>query len=243
MHRVPAIGDVIKPGLLDATPRVTDSSGKGRFIDTPNTQSAPSDLESVIVTNELDRRVSRPPNPDAERKALLDLTRDLSRWPKEFFGKLASYVLKLSQAQSAGVSLLNEAERRFVWPAVAGDLASLVGAGTPSDFGPCGTVLDRQKTLLFRRPERHFTYLASISPPLEEVLLVPFYIDGKAVGTVWAVSHLPEVEFDHEDRRILESLSTFATSAYGVLAKTGGLEPLLQMRLGADPTSTDPGLN
>ena len=218
-------------------PSVGDRSDKGWIIDTPNADSAvPWNLESVIITNELDLRASRPPNPDSERQALLGLTRDLSRWPKEFFGKLANYVLKFSRAQSAGVSLLNEGEMRFVWPAVAGDLDSLAGAGTPRDFGPCGTVLDRQTTLLFRHPERHFTYLTSITPPLEEVLLVPFYIEGKAVGTVWAIIHRSEVKFDNEDRRILESLSTFATSAYGVLAKSGGLEPLLETRLRPAPT-------
>ena len=165
----------------------------------------------------------------AERTALLELTRDLARWPRQFFEQLVKYVLKLCPAQSAGISLLNEAERRFVWPAVAGRLESHIGGGTPSDFGPCGTVLERQMALLFQRPERHFTYLQPVTPTLWEVLLIPFFVAGKAVGTIWAVSHEPDRKFDAEDRRILESLSEFAATAYATLVKTAGLEPVLRV--------------
>jgi len=36
-------------------------------------------------------------------------------------------------------------------------------------------------------------------PLVEEALLVPFYVRGKAVGTIWAVSHDPQRKFDAED--------------------------------------------
>jgi GAF domain-containing protein len=189
----------------------------------------PCDLESVIATTDLERRSSRPADYDAERRALLALTSELAEAPEDFFSKLVRYALELSNAESAGISLLNEEEGRFIWPAVAGKLESYLGAGTPSDFGPCGTVLDRRMALLFQHPERHFTYLSPIVPPLEEVLLIPFYLNQKPVGTIWAVIHETHGKFDAEDRRLLESLSTFAASAYRVLASTGELEPLLRM--------------
>lgn len=189
----------------------------------------PCDLESVLATGELDQRPSRCADHHGERGALLDLTRDLARWPKQFFDKLVKYVLKLSKAQSAGISLLNEEEGRFVWPAVAGKLESYLGGGTPADFGPCGTVLERRMPLLFIHPERHFTYLIPIEWPLEEVLLIPFYQDEKPAGTIWAVSHEPHRKFDKEDRRILESLSEFAATAYNTLVSAGELEPLLRV--------------
>jgi GAF domain-containing protein len=202
-------------------------------MDAPSTEFGnPCDLESVITTEELNHRPTRSPDLESERRALLDLTRDLARWPKEFFSKLVKYVLKLSHAQSSGISLLNEEEGRFVWPAVAGKLGSFLGGGTPSDLGPCATVLQRGMTLLFKHPERHFTSLAPITPPLEEVLLVPFYVNQKAVGTIWAVNHEPDRKFEPEDRRLLESLSTFAASAYRTLAGTGELEPLLRVNAG-----------
>jgi len=169
---------------------------------------------------------------DGESRALLRLTRQLAESPQDFFDTLVNTALELSGSDSTGISLLNEAEERFVWPAVAGKLDSFIGAGTPSDFGPCGTVLSRRTTMLFVHPERYFTYLAPIAPPLEEVLLIPFFADRKPVGTIWAVIHGKNRKFDGEDRRLLESLSAFAASAYRVLATTGDLERMLRMKAG-----------
>ncbi|GEP46439.1 GAF domain-containing protein [Brevifollis gellanilyticus] len=195
-----------------------------------NTLSSPCDLESVLATEELSRRSSPPLDPETESNALLILTRALASSPRDFFGTLVRSVLRLSGAGSTGISLLNEEEKRFVWPAVAGKLDSFLGSGTPSDFGPCGTVLERGKTLLFIHPEKHFTYLEPIHPPLEEVLLIPFYVGEKAVGTIWAVFHEAGQQFSAEHRRLLEAVSNFASSAYATLANTGALTPLLKMQ-------------
>lgn len=188
-------------------------------------------LETIIATEKLNHRGSRPIDPGEENRVFLSLTQSMAVSPRNFFDHLVMAVLKLSGAGSAGISLLNEKTRRFIWPAVAGKLESYLGDGTPSDFGPCGTVIERKMSVLFLRPERHFSYLTPISPPLEEVLLVPFYSSEKAVGTIWAVIHEPNHHFTAEDRRLLEGLSTFASSAYRALADSGGLEPLLEMQL------------
>ena len=185
------------------------------------------DLESVIATGELNRRSSRAPDRDAENLAELELTLELAKSPHDFFQKLVDTVLTLSPADSAGISLLDEKQGRFVWPAVAGGLSPYLWGGTPSNFGPCGTVLERNVPVLFVHPERHFTYLEPIKPPLEEVLLIPFHVEGKAVGTIWAVIHSKDDQFQAEDRRLLENLSAFASSAYKVLVSVGALEPLL----------------
>jgi GAF domain-containing protein len=185
------------------------------------------DLKSVIATSELERRSNRTSDKKAEAQAETELTLELARSPHDFFNKLVNMVLKLSLADSAGISLLDEKNGRFVWPAVAGGLNPHVGGGTPSNFGPCGTVLDQNKPLLFVHPERYFTYLEPILPPLEEVLLIPFHVEDKAVGTIWAVIHQKDRKFQPEDRRLLVNLSAFASSAYKVLAAVGALEPLL----------------
>lgn len=185
------------------------------------------DLESVIATAELDARPSRRPNQAMETGALLQLLGNLAEKPEEFFQKLVEATLELSNADSSGISILNERDKCFVWPAVAGPLSPYLWEGTPQDFGPCGTVLERDRTLMMVHPERHFAYLTPISPSLEEVLLVPFYMEKKAVGTIWAVIHTEGKKFDAEDKRLLESLSTFAASAYLTLVKAGGLEPML----------------
>src|SRR5262249_45374996 len=90
----------------------------------------------------------------------------------------------------------------FYWPAIAGAWQPHLGGGTPRDFGPCGDVLDRNAPLLFTVP------LA------EEGLLVPIYVRGKAVGTLWAIAHDHRRQFDSEDLRQLESFARFASAAY-----------------------------
>jgi PAS domain S-box-containing protein len=53
-----------------------------------------------------------------------------------------------------------------------------------------------------------------VSPTAEECLLVPFYVDGKAVGTIWGIMHSERRKFDAEDDRVMASLGKFASSAY-----------------------------
>jgi hypothetical protein len=188
------------------------------------------DLEGVIATEQLEKRATRIPDGRKEAEILLRLSRELSQAPEEFFSKLVVTAMELSHADSAGISLLNEAEGCFVWPTVAGGLSPHVQEGTPRNFGPCGTVLDRDQTLLMVHPERYFAYLAPITPSLEEVLLIPFYMDDKAVGTIWAVIHEAGRNFDREDRRLLEGLSVFASAAYKALASADLLEPFLKRK-------------
>ena len=197
----------------------------------PDSETLPAplqcDLESVIATSDLKQRKTRVSDRKAETQAELELTQELAKSPQDFFQKLVNTVLRLTVADSAGISLLDEAKGRFVWPAVAGGLFPYLGEGTPRNFGPCGTVLDRNEPVLFLHPERHFTYLDPIRPPLEEVLLIPFHVENKPVGTIWAVIHQKDRKFQSEDRRLLENLSSFASHAYKVLASVGALDPLL----------------
>ncbi len=93
------------------------------------------DLESVIATHDLKQRATRKPDWNAETQAELELTQELARSPKDFFQKLVDMVLRLTVADSAGISLLNEQTGRFVWPAVAGGLFPYLGEGTPRNFG------------------------------------------------------------------------------------------------------------
>lgn len=189
----------------------------------------PWNLEEVIATGLLGTRKSREADLEGERRITSELMGELARQPEEFFPKLVQAVLDFTNAESAGISLLNKERKAFVWPAVVGGLSPHLGSGTPMDFGPCGTVLERNSAVLFQHPERHFTYLEPITPPLEEVLLVPFQMDGKPVGTIWAVVHERGHQFDAEDRRLLENLSGFAASAYRVLASSGRLKPFLDV--------------
>jgi signal transduction histidine kinase len=84
-------------------------------------------------------------------------------------------------------------------------------------------VLDRNTTLLFSHVERRYTYFQPVTPLVQEALLVPFYVKGKAVGTIWAIAHDARHKFDAEDERVMTSLGKFASSAYQVLVSLDAL--------------------
>ena len=178
-------------------------------------------LESILCTEELLRRPSRPPDYEKENRALVRLVSALADSPSTIFHTLAETIEDITQCDSAGLSLLTRDGKtphvdgqRFYWPAICGMWGPHVGGGTPRNFGPCGDVLDHNRTLLFTHFERRYPYLMPVSPAAEECLLVPFYVDGKAVGTIWGIMHSNRRKFDAEDDRVMASLGKFASSAY-----------------------------
>jgi PAS domain S-box-containing protein len=173
-------------------------------------------LDSILCTEELRRRPWRPPDYEKENRALVALGSALIESPSNILQKLADTILDVTQCESSGISLLtkDDAGKRFYWPAIAGEWKRHIGRGTPRDFGPCGDVLDQNRTLLFRHFERRYPYFFPITPAAEECLLVPFYIGGKAVGTIWAITHGDRRKFDSEDERIMNTLGQFASLAY-----------------------------
>jgi PAS domain S-box-containing protein len=178
-------------------------------------------LESILLTEQLQQRGDRPPDYETEIKALAALVQALADSPDTIVQVLADEVLKRLRAGSAGLSLLTKDGQRFCWAAIAGEWSPHVGDGTPRDFGPCGDVIDRNAPQLFTHWERRYPYLAAATPLAEEGLLVPFYVDGKAVGTIWAIAHDLQRKFDAEDLRLLESLAHFASAAYQAVNMLG----------------------
>jgi len=181
-------------------------------------------LESILCTEELQRRPSRPPDHAKENAALVALASALAESRQTILEILAETILQVTNADSSGVSLLtsdgatpDHEGKRFYWPAIKGLWRDHVGGGTPRDFGPCGEVLDRNCALLFRHFERRYTYLLPVSPPAEECLLVPFYVRTRAVGTIWAMMHSDRRRFDSEDERVMNVLGKFASLAYQTL--------------------------
>jgi len=186
---------------------------------------AGASLESILCTEELRRRPSRPPDYEKENRALVALMSTLADSPSTIFQTLAETILDITQCDSAGLSLLTRdgkkpdiCGKRFYWPAIAGMWNPHVGGGTPRNFGPCGDVLDQNRTLLFRHFERRYPYLMPVSPAAAECLLVPFYVAGEAVGTIWAIMHSDRRKFDAEDDRVMASLGKFASSAYQAMS-------------------------
>jgi transcriptional regulator with GAF, ATPase, and Fis domain len=153
-----------------------------------------------------------------ENAALLALSTALADSPSTILQALAEKVLELVDADSAGLSLLTKDEKRFYWAAIAGAWKPHIGGGTPRNFGPCGDVLDRNVGMLFTHWERRYPYLQPAIPLAEEGLLAPFHVNGRAVGTIWAIAHTKRRKFDAEDLRLLESAGRFASAAYQAVA-------------------------
>jgi len=181
-------------------------------VDVPGAGLVP--LDDILLTEELWRRPRRPPDFAAECRALGKLADALARSPRTILQTLADTLLDVFMADSAGMSLLTANGKNFHWAAIAGAWSPHLGGGTPRDFGPCGDVLDRDQPLLFKHWERRYPYLAEATPLAEEGLLVPFYVGGKAVGTIWTIAHTRRRKFDAEDLRQLESMARFAAAAY-----------------------------
>src|SRR5260370_13649924 len=193
-----------------------------RLVETSIPEAA--SVQWILCTAELQRRPSRPPEYEKQHRARVNLERTLADSPGTIFQTLAETILDITQCDSAGLSLLTRDGKtpdacgeRFYWPAIAGIWNPHVGGGTPRNFGPCGDVLDQNRTLLFRHFERRYPYLMPVIPAAEECLLVPFYVAGKAVGTIWAIMHSDRRKFDAEDDRVMSSLGKFASSAYQAL--------------------------
>ena len=174
-------------------------------------------LEAILCTERLKQRPKRFPDYATENRALAALVQALADAPSTILQRLAETLLEVFKADSAGLSLLSEDGRSFYWPAIAGAWRPHLGGGTPRDFGPCGDVLDCNAPLLFTHWELRYPYLLEAAPLAEEGLLVPFYVNGQAVGTIWAIAHDERRQFDSEDLRQLESFGRFAAAAYQAL--------------------------
>jgi PAS domain S-box-containing protein len=189
-------------------------------------------LESVLLTEELRRRPSRPSDFEKENRALAALARALVDSKTDILHILADKILDVTQCDSSGLTFLTKEDggKSFYWPAVAGMWKPHTGRATPRDCGPSGDVLDRNCALLFQRFERRYTLFRSLTPPAEECLIVPFYIDGTAVGTMWALMHSDRRKFDAEDERIMTALGQFAAVAYQTLESLHDLKVQIAAR-------------
>jgi PAS domain S-box-containing protein len=183
-------------------------------------------LNTLIVTDKLTSRPQRAPNYQAENKALVSLAETLANRSDDMFQKLVEHAVALCGAHSAGMSLLDEAngEPVFRWRAIHGPLRPFVDQTMPRFFSPCGLVLDENKPILIQNPILYYPYVSRLGVQLCEVLLVPFQIGGRSMGTLWVVAHDTKTQFVQEDLRCLESLCKFAAASVSALQNIQALE-------------------
>jgi len=172
---------------------------------------ATATLADVYIVGALLTRPTRQPDYERGHHAFVALSAEMAEHPRNMLQKLAEVAVELCGANTAGISLLDGDV--FRWEAVAGVCASARGGTMPRDASPCGVCIDRNSTQLMHMAERCFPALKS-DPPFVESLLIPFHAHGKAIGTVWVVSHEAGRTFDAEDERTLSALSKFAAAGW-----------------------------
>src|SRR5687768_8123634 len=77
-------------------------------------------LKSILCTDELDRRSTRPPDYEIENRVLVALAQAMADSPRTILQTLANTILEVFKCGSAGINLLTKDEKRFYWPAIAG---------------------------------------------------------------------------------------------------------------------------
>jgi PAS domain S-box-containing protein len=174
------------------------------FLQASSIPDGAASLESILCTEELQQRPSRPPDYAKENAALVALASALAESRHTILEILADTILRVTDADSSGLSLLtsdgatpDHEGHRLYWPAIKGMWKEHVGGGRPA---------------------------------AEECLLVPFYVRGKAVGTIWAIMHSDRRRFDSEDQRLMNVLGQFAALAYQTLGTIDDLKSQIHAR-------------
>ncbi|WP_232072595.1 ATP-binding protein [Paraburkholderia pallida] len=132
---------------------------------------------------------------------------------------LAREAARLCNAGSAGISVLESpvgSPASFRWAALTGHCVPLANTHRPFDDSLCGVTLERGQPELFRTPQKYFSSIARVEPPVVEALLVPIPVRNGPWGAIWVMSHDSSVRFDAEDLRLLTSLADFTGAAMEV---------------------------
>jgi len=128
--------------------------------------------------------------------------------PGDILQGLSETALDLCGADTAGISLLDGDV--FRWKGLAGVFAAKRNGTMPRDASPCGVCIDENTTQLMHLPDRCFPALFD-EPRFVETLVVPFHVQGRAIGTIWVVAHTFHRHFDQKDQRLITVLAQFAS--------------------------------
>ena len=73
--------------------------------------------------------------------------------------------------------------------------------------------------------------------------MIPFYVGGEAVGTIWVVAHDESRRFDAEDLRVMTNLGTFAAAAYQTLLSLNAAQRIASIVDSSDDAIISKDLN
>ena len=163
----------------------------------------------------------------------------LATSPEGILQKLADTALKLCRAHFAGLSLLEDTDQKsnFHWRAIAGQWAPYLSGGTPRNFGPCGTVLDRNAAIGMLVSRARLPLLCAGQAIARGTFLIPFYVKGEVVGTVWVVAR------DTKDLRVMTNLGAFAAAAYQMWLSLNATQRIVSIVESSDDAIVSKDLN
>lgn len=153
---------------------------------------------------------SRMPDVEMEMHLLRCMNNVTGASVEEIAGVAAQLALEACRAGSAGVSLLapSEPEGDFHWTALAGLATELTGGQSPRYDSACGQAVDCNQVLLFKNPERQFTWMQKLNVMACELLVAPILMEsGSPLGTIWAVHHVEIDCFCSADLRYITLLA------------------------------------
>lgn len=207
-------------GWLLGNPRGTTL--RPRVADRVNGKGVPEGLKAVVVTDQLLLRRSRSTDSGIKAQVLNALGHEVSSPPEKLLGTLTRHALELCRAGSSGLSMLHPEDggKLFHWDAMAGRMKDCAGQTTPRDFSPCGYTLERRSPQLFSYPERYFSYFADSPAQIVEGLVIPIFVEGRGIGTIWVVSHDESCKFNSDDVSVMTSLAAFCEAALSCSGQT-----------------------
>jgi hypothetical protein len=137
--------------------------------------------------------------------------------PETVLQELVNAAVELCDADSAGISLEIDQERRsdtdyFQWVATAGEYQRFLNATLPRVPSACGTCLERGQPQLFRVTQRFFDLMGVDAPTVTDGLLLPWQVEEMR-GTIWIMAHGRTEAFDGSDCRMMQVLADFSAMA------------------------------
>lgn len=193
-------------------------------------------VADLYITPQLDLRRAGPIDHLSQKKAIMEIARNMADQPEEVLPRFVELAMQLVGGVAAGLSLYepDPSPGVFRWRYLRGVLAPFEDATTPRNFSPCGITLDRNGPVLSLHPERVYDWISDAGIEVPEVLLVPLYIGGdQPLGTLWIVA---ETE-GHFHRGHAESMTELA-SFVDIALRMRATEQKLQTALSEQETLT-----
>jgi signal transduction histidine kinase len=181
----------------------------------------PPSPDELSVRRKLSTSAQSSQHVDVSDRGCLGLDGQISYGTEKFPYALLKAALHLTNAGSAGISLLehNNGAETLRCTYVAGAYKSLRGRTAPHHLSPCGLTMESGMPQLFSYPRRFFPGTKNLQFPIVELLVVPLPSPARAIqGTIWIIAHDKRIKFGPDVMRRMTSLAELTASALSGIA-------------------------